>query len=274
MSKTLQKKIRSESGASVVMALLLFLVCSVVGALVLTAATAAAGRSAKLAESDQRYYSVASAAELLSKEIDGCTVRIVRSKTVTTTNASIFTVTPGGISEDIQPEEKSTVYNASAGTVNSVSDIEFSSNSVDSSSMSLLTALTSRLIFPDGNSDTNNMMDYSFPGISSAFEQNISLSAGSVPAGVDASLLKVKTVFAAQTNGTIIVTLSNVNTSGSDKFQLLLTLKPSIKETRVSDPKQESSNVTERSYGYDKTDVSVQSSHIIDDITWSVVSIR
>ncbi len=274
MLKSLQIKLRSESGASVVMALLLFLVCSVVGALVLTAATAAAGRSAKLAESDGRYYSVASAAELLSKELDGSTVRIVRTQTVTTTNASIFTVTPGGIIESVQPEEKNTVYTASAGTVSSVSDVEFKNNSVDSSSMSLLTALTSRLIFPDGSSDPENMMDYSFPCISSSFDQTVSLSAGDLPSGVDASTLNVNAVFSAQTNGTIIITLSNVNTSGSDKFQLKLTLKPSIKETRVSDPKQESSNVTEKSYGYDKTDVTVQSSHIIDDITWSVVSIR
>ncbi len=272
MLKSLQNKLRSESGASVVMALLLFLVCSVVGALVLTAATAAAGRSAKLAENDQRYYSVASAAELLSKELDGSTVRIVRTQTVTTTNASIFTVTPGGIIESVQPEEKNTVYTASAGTVSSVSDVEFKNYSVDTSSMSLLTALTSRLIFPDGICDPNNMMEYSFPGISSAFEQNISVSAGSVPAGVDASSLKVKAVFAAQTNGTIIVTLSNDNSS--DNFQLILTIKPSLKETRVSAPKQETSNVEERANGYVKTDVSVQTSQIIDDVTWSVVSIR
>lgn len=58
-------KIRSQTGASLTFALLMFLVCAVVGSAVLTAGTAASGRMSKIAESDQRYYSVNSAARLL-----------------------------------------------------------------------------------------------------------------------------------------------------------------------------------------------------------------
>lgn len=61
----LKKKIRSQTGASLTFALLLFLVCAVVGSVVLTAGTAAAGRMSKISEMDQRYYSVNSAAKLL-----------------------------------------------------------------------------------------------------------------------------------------------------------------------------------------------------------------
>lgn len=59
------EKLKSSRGASLMMALLLFLVCAVVGSAVLTAGTAASGRMSKIAESDQRYYSVNSAASLL-----------------------------------------------------------------------------------------------------------------------------------------------------------------------------------------------------------------
>ena len=75
----IMRKLRSEKGASISFALLLFLVCAVAGSVILTAATAAAGRMSRLAESDQRYYSVTSAAELLKKEFDGASVTIVET---------------------------------------------------------------------------------------------------------------------------------------------------------------------------------------------------
>lgn len=77
----IMKKLRSEKGASISFALLLFLVCAVVGSVILTAATAAAGRVSRLAESDQRYYSVTSAAELFKKEFDGAAATIVETTT-------------------------------------------------------------------------------------------------------------------------------------------------------------------------------------------------
>ena len=63
--KRAAEKLKSSRGASLMMALLLFLTCAVVGSAVLTAGTAASGRMSKIAESDQRYYSVNSAANLL-----------------------------------------------------------------------------------------------------------------------------------------------------------------------------------------------------------------
>lgn len=70
----IQKKLGSSRGASITMALLLFLACAVIGAVVLNAGTASAGRLSGMAKTDQRYYSVASAAELLAKELDGQSV--------------------------------------------------------------------------------------------------------------------------------------------------------------------------------------------------------
>jgi len=79
--QAIKNKIRSRRGASLTFALLLFLVCAVVGSVVLVAGTAASGRMSQIAEMDQRYYSVNSAARLL---IDTIT-KDEKIKTVKTT---------------------------------------------------------------------------------------------------------------------------------------------------------------------------------------------
>ncbi len=68
--RTIKNKLNSERGASLTFALLLFLVCAVVGSAVLVAGTAASGRMSRIAEMDQRYYSVNSAARLLIELIE------------------------------------------------------------------------------------------------------------------------------------------------------------------------------------------------------------
>ena len=77
------KKIRSRKGASITFALLAFLVCSVVSAVVLAAAAASAGRVSNLAEMDQRYYAVTSAAQLFRDTLDNQEFTIERSEIVT-----------------------------------------------------------------------------------------------------------------------------------------------------------------------------------------------
>ena len=52
----IMRKLNSERGASITYALLIFLVCAVVGSSVLVAGTAASGRMSKVPENDQRYY--------------------------------------------------------------------------------------------------------------------------------------------------------------------------------------------------------------------------
>ncbi len=83
----LKQKLKSQTGASITFALLLFLVCAVVGSAVLVAGTAAAGRMSKIAEMDQRYYAVNSAARLLVETIEKETVTAVKTK-ATATNGS------------------------------------------------------------------------------------------------------------------------------------------------------------------------------------------
>ena len=64
MGKNMRSKLRSGKGASITFALLAFLACAVVSAVLLAAASVASGRIGGLAASDRRYYAVASAAQL------------------------------------------------------------------------------------------------------------------------------------------------------------------------------------------------------------------
>ena len=67
----LVNRIKSESGATILIALLFFLLCAVAGSVVLAAGTSASGRISGLVEKEQSFYSVSSAAKMLSAEIEG-----------------------------------------------------------------------------------------------------------------------------------------------------------------------------------------------------------
>lgn len=65
------KKYNNTSGASIFIALLFFLICSLVGSVILTAASTSSGRLVNLKKNEQSYYTLLSAAKLLKKEIEG-----------------------------------------------------------------------------------------------------------------------------------------------------------------------------------------------------------
>ena len=67
----IKAKLRSQTGASISFALLLFLVCASLSALIIVAGTTAAGRISNIAETDQSYYAVTSAADLVVDIMDG-----------------------------------------------------------------------------------------------------------------------------------------------------------------------------------------------------------
>ena len=67
MKKTILAKLKSESGASLMAALLFFIMCATVGSIILAAATASSGRLAGLKRNEQDHYAVNSAADLFSE---------------------------------------------------------------------------------------------------------------------------------------------------------------------------------------------------------------
>ena len=133
-------KLRSTSGASITFALLLFLVCTILCSVIITAATAASGRMSKIAESDQRYYAVTSAAELLKDILDEKSVSVVRveeiQNTTVYTNGQAGTPSPIDGTQSIKtyvvPDKKATnlVESTDFVSANMVGDGSFSNNSI------------------------------------------------------------------------------------------------------------------------------------------------
>lgn len=79
--KVVYNKLRSKSGASIILALLLVLITSTVGVVILSSGTAASGRMARLWEDERHYMLVTSAADVLIDEINKKKVKIEIKKT-------------------------------------------------------------------------------------------------------------------------------------------------------------------------------------------------
>lgn len=65
----MMSKLKSTSGASILLAILLLLLCSVGGSIVLTSATASSGRLVDLRSREKDYYSVTSSARVIKDEL-------------------------------------------------------------------------------------------------------------------------------------------------------------------------------------------------------------
>lgn len=96
MGRKMLNKLRSRKGASITFALLAFLVCAVISAVLLASASASAGRLSGLVKSDQRYYAVTSAAQLFCDSLDGQSFTIVRSYSETTDPGNTYQLATDG----------------------------------------------------------------------------------------------------------------------------------------------------------------------------------
>ena len=70
MRRMLQRKLQSQRGASLLLALLLLLICSMVGASILMAAASNAGKHRSNLEEHQTYLALSSAVSLLCDELN------------------------------------------------------------------------------------------------------------------------------------------------------------------------------------------------------------
>lgn len=83
----IHKKLNSKSGISLAIALVFFLLCAMVGTVVLSAASVSAGNTARERQLYRETFAMTSAANLLSQDIQGMTFSgtYTRTETVTTT---------------------------------------------------------------------------------------------------------------------------------------------------------------------------------------------
>ena len=69
--KAVTQKLHSRRGATIILALTFFLICAVIGGIVLTSATGNAGRLSHMRGEQQTYLTVSSAAKLVREELGG-----------------------------------------------------------------------------------------------------------------------------------------------------------------------------------------------------------
>ena len=96
MRMTVHNKLHSRKGASLTFALLAFLVCAVIGTVVVAAGVTAAGRVSGMAEADQRYYAVTSAAQLFRDALEGKEFTVERIQEITFTEVYNYDIKGSG----------------------------------------------------------------------------------------------------------------------------------------------------------------------------------
>lgn len=242
----MKNKIKSQKGASITFALLLFLVCAVISSIVIVAATAVGGRASQMAELDQRYYAVNSAAELLRDVLEQQTVTVTTgTKTVSTvqTVKGIETVTPG------TPVPITPIITVKNDPV----DIDASSDA-----SSFLVAAARNLV-----------------GLSTEFNSLTLTATG--PGITDASVLNVVMVPSPIVDRKLSIKVSNDNTSGKGTYTLELTFKADIVQnsnTRTSYgtpvPVVESGKVVDDAFTKEKT---VEDT-MVSTITWKLIDLK
>ena len=222
MIKTkVKNKIESGKGASILFALLVLLVCMVVGSVVLTAGTAAAGRLSNTAEADQRYYAVSSAAEVLRDAFDGQRIDIRKEK-VTTVEITYELDADENLVEASRstPEVRYSVYaEQNGGPVNSASSlpVEFAIDAVFGKETVL-----------NGNTLSSTDFELDTPPAASEIKKVYQLSSSKYGEALNADVVCSLTKNKA---GELIVTISSPKTDAavSNSYAMQLTFHADIR---------------------------------------------
>lgn len=239
----LQHKLKSNTGASLAIALLLFLICAVLGALVLTAGSASAGRFSKLQERDQTYYKVASAAQLLMTELDGAEVQITRDRRTTTLTSVEYVKDEDGFEVPQSPTVDTTVeyHTALNGahlpelSVGGGTDyVSGSTGSALPDDMSFLTDLAARMLFAEqsGGSWTlppcNTADAWGRTVQGNTYEAKGSFTLEPSSAGLDPALtgaMAIRCDYELKPGGMLYLTLAD-----SSEFSMTLTLAAELRD--------------------------------------------
>lgn len=281
MKRKFYSVLRSQTGASITFALLLFLICSLVGALVITAGTTAAGRMANLAEMDQRYYSVSSAANLLADELNNSTVKITRVRKLSTVTVTEYAT------EEVEGRTVATVvgsgsttyawYSTSFNDQIVVSDPEEmqeynpdgdAGDSLPEDEFSFLTGRAAVLLLDDTCNNDSAMEASMKNGVSQ--HGQFSLTHEREGGGVTDQNLAISGTFEMKSDGTLVLTLHNTN---GDPYLMRVTLTASISETKSENTTAD----TSREYlsnGFMETVNSTRTLTKVSEITWTVSGVE
>ena len=262
MLRKLHNKLRSRRGASITFALFLFLICATVGSVVLAAGTAASGRLSQTPETDQRYYAVSSAAELLRGALDGQTTTSVRttvsnvrtgySSTGSATGSELNVGT--GFSEN-KPNITYTV-NGKAPTANVTQFDSF----IDEAVYKLMLSHISRKMQEQGAADPIT------DPLSSDFTSTLSVTVKEGAVALDDLTVTVEETLTPEGQLTLLLK----NGSGSDVFTMKLVFKGAV-TTDVSTKTTHGTPVSNGS-GYTITDTTTET--VTTTVNWSLASLE
>lgn len=274
--QAIKKKLRSRRGASLTFALLIFLVCTVVGAVVLAAATAASGRMSRLTEMDQRYFSVTSAADLLAQELSNKKVSIVRTQTYVDSVSTVYTPVIDATTEEETLTEGIPVSSTSEREYSTkINEETISVSSPLEASKSFLTKQAVKLMFGEKNCNTEPAFAFSLKkGNANNGEFTLSHS------GNDD--LNINGTYQLKADGTLILKLKDTivfkpkdNQEEEDHYTLKIVLKPHIREWPDSKteklPPEYINN--ESDSGYTKIEKEQTTLYKYSEIYWTLSSV-
>lgn len=142
MKQNCMRKLRSQSGVSLSVALLFFVVCAALASMILAAAYAASGRVTKTMSLDQSQYAVDSAASLISKELQNDVIVIQEKADVMQNDDGSYTVQAQADGNDIDTSYYEVNYDAASkeDVPSSLADFDISTvrNVTESKNQSLL----------------------------------------------------------------------------------------------------------------------------------------
>ncbi len=236
MGGNVLKKLRSSKGASLTFALLAFLVCAVISAVLLASASAAAGRVSKLAETDQRYYAVTSAAQFFCDSLDGQEFTITRMKEETKTVTTRYTPSTNEAGEEITLTSSSTTYKKRCYLKVRIpgqptqTEIDEETTSLESTAAaiantrktSFLTDATLSYIL--GKQDENLTVELAYTRNPRSDGSWVDRSWDIDVAVKDLSDLAVTATAKMTNNGTVTVEFKNKETTEKNPFKILVTL--------------------------------------------------
>ena len=246
-------KLRSRKGASLTFALLAFLVCAAVSAVLLAAGMAAAGRVSNLEESDQRFYAVESAVQLFCDALDGQSFTIEQVQQITETEHKVYKKEDSEFVFDENATSTTTFVNPNIPNGNAYQlkmktpyaddnhTIIISKNDEFASKFPKNRSFLSEaaLYYVFGNRIDENhtdMLTYLMGGnfAESAGTKTLTPRTWELIQDVGGQeYLKVKVIAVMSSNGNIELTFTNEN--GADKFSMVVELSADIKNSESSD---------------------------------------
>lgn len=257
--KMAKEKLNSRSGATMLLALVFFLLCTVLASILLVASSAGSGRLGGIADNDARYYAVSSAAGLLRDGLENKPVTVKLTKRTVTTTVTPYTVKNDGTTE------KGTPVSTPTHTYSAVfSDAGDERPAVRGDS--LLSDLA--LDLAAGTGIVNAQAAWTYGGLTGPQTRKLEIS----PSFDEA--LKVSADAVLESDGRLRITVSSAG-EDEDSFNLVLTFSADIQTESSRDAEQGTSSVAKNSEtSFTETVVSESTETKTVTVCWTLTGVE